>query len=270
MARTSRAIPTELPQHVTGGKEACRGDDLDTQTAIAVYRGGHIVKKKLGQVSRSQSEDICAMLREVHGAPHVELRVYRRSPCSNDECLPGTEWIAVPVEMLPDLLRMLEQTQDQLVRQGMVHLPSFSEATSMEAGEAVTLEAFAPPSRRGDARRDCRVPLVVPVGCRLLSTQDPAPSKAVTGETEDVSSGGAQIWISERFSLFSRVEVFMQIAGVNFQGRAQVVGAEVHPKGGRYRHSLKWMGLNPEATAALSKLTNSAVQKDGSREISLR
>ncbi|MFQ5988816.1 MAG: PilZ domain-containing protein [Candidatus Methylomirabilales bacterium] len=227
------------------------------------------MKKKLGQVSRSQSEDICAMLREVRGAPHVELRVYRRSNCSNDESLPGTEWIAVPVEMLPDLLRMLEQTQDQLVRQGMVHLPSSTEATSMEAGEAVTLEAFAPLSRRGDARRDCRVPLVVPVGCRPLSSEDSSSSKPVTGETEDVSTGGAQIWISERFSLYSRVEVFMQIGGMNFQGRAQVVGAEVHPKGGRYRHSLKWVGLNPEATAALSNLANSVAQEAGSREFSL-
>ena len=36
MARTSRVILSEVPQHVTSGNEACRGDDLDIQTAIAV------------------------------------------------------------------------------------------------------------------------------------------------------------------------------------------------------------------------------------------
>ncbi len=225
-------------------------------------------KKKLGQVSRSQCEEIFAILREVNGTPHVELRVYRRSHRPGEESLPGTEAIAVPVETLPDLLHMLEQVQDQLARQGVVHLPSFAEATAMEAGEAVTLDAFCPPSRRGDARRQCRVPLVVPVGCRLLDGVD--PSKAVTGETEDVSTGGAQIWVSERFSLYSRVEVFMRIGGMNFQGRAQVVGAEVHPKGGRYRHSIKWVGLNAEATAALSKLGSAMTQRAGSEEFSLR
>ncbi|MEE8608267.1 MAG: PilZ domain-containing protein [Nitrospiraceae bacterium] len=225
-------------------------------------------KKKLGQVSRSQCEEICAILREVNGTSHVELRVYRRSHRPGEESLPGTEAIAVPVETLPDLLHMLEQVQDQLARQGVVHLPSFAEATAMEAGEAVTLDAFCPPSRRGDARRQCRVPLVVPVGCRLLDGVD--PSKAVTGETEDVSTGGAQIWVSERFSLYSRVEVFMRIGGMNFQGRAQVVGAEVHPKSGRYRHSIKWVGLNAEATAALSKLGSAMTQRAGSEEFSLR
>ncbi len=225
-------------------------------------------KKKLGQVSRSQCEEICAILREVNGTPHVELRVYRHSHRPGEESLPGTEAIALPVEMLPDFLRMLEQAQDQLARQAVVHLPSFAEATAMEAGEAVTLDAFCPPSRRGDARRQCRVPLVVPVGCRLLDGED--PSKAVTGETEDVSTGGAQIWVSERFSLYSRVEVIMRIGGMNFQGRAQVVGAEVHPKGGRYRHSIKWVGLNAEATAALSKLASTNTEQAGSPALSLR
>jgi hypothetical protein len=263
-------VLTELPQHVTGGKDAFRRSDPGMQAAIAVCKiGGNTVKKKkLGQVSRSQCEEICAILREVNGTPHVELRVYRRSHRPGEESLPGTEAIALPVEMLPDFLRMLEQAQDQLARQAVVHLPSFAEATAMEAGEAVTLDAFCPPSRRGDARRQCRVPLVVPVGCRLLDGED--PSKAVTGETEDVSTGGAQVWIPERFSLYSRVEVFMRIAGMNFQGRAQVVGAEVHPKGGRYRHSIKWVGLNAEATAALSKLASTNTQQAGSPALSLR
>lgn len=226
------------------------------------------MKKKLGRVSRNQSEDICAVLREVEGVPHVELRVYRRSHRSDDEFLPGTGAITVPVEMFPAFLRMLEQTQEQLVRQGVVHPPSCTEATTMQASEAVTLDALSRSVCRRDSRKHHRVPLVVPIGCRLL--EEGKSSKAVTGETEDVSAGGAQIWISERFSLFSRVEVFMRIAGMNFQGQAQVLGAEAHPEGGRYRHSLKWMGLNAETTAALSKLAGSMIRKAGSGELSLQ
>lgn len=242
------------------------------QAAIAVCKiGGNTVKKKkLGQVSRSQCEEICATLQEGHGAPHVELRVYRRSPRSGEQSLPGGEWIAVPVDLFPDLLRMLEQTQAQLARQGLLHPPSNDQGTVMQNGDAVTLEAFAPRSHKTCSRREQRVPVVVPVGCRLLGNEGSVSSKAVTGETEDVSTGGTQIWISERFSLFSRIEVFMRIEGVNFQGRAQVVAAEVHPKKGRFRHSLKWVGLNAEATAALSKLASSMTQRAGSGEFSLR
>lgn len=211
--------------------------------------------KKMGRVSRNQSEDICALLRELNGVPHVELRVYRRSHRSGEESLPGTEAITVPVEMLPDLIRMLEHTQEQLVQGRGAYQPSGPEAITIHADDAATLHTFQPSGGRRDSRQQCRVPVVVPIGCRPLDGEE--SGKAVTGETENVSTGGAQIWVSERFSLFSRVEVFMRIAGENFQGRAQVVGAEAHPEGGRYRHSLKWVGLNAEATAALSKLAGS-------------
>jgi hypothetical protein len=49
----------------------------------------------------------------------------------------------------------------------------------------------------------------------------------------------------------------MRIGEVNFQGRAQVVAAELHPEGEHYRHSLQWLGLNPEAKTALLNLTKS-------------
>ncbi|MFQ5932313.1 MAG: hypothetical protein ACE5MM_07885, partial [Nitrospiraceae bacterium] len=134
-------------------------------------------------MKRSKLEDICALLRDVRGAPHVELRVYRRSPDPGHQSLPGREAISVPVDVLPDLLRMLERTQEQLIEQKLLHLPPPAHATSMEAGEATPLRVSAP-SRRGDSRREPRVSLVVPVGCRLLDT---AESKTATGQTEDVS-----------------------------------------------------------------------------------
>ncbi|MFQ5960653.1 MAG: PilZ domain-containing protein [Candidatus Methylomirabilales bacterium] len=127
----------------------------------------------------------------------------------------------------------------------------------MEAGEEVPLRLVAP-SRRGDSRRESRLSLVVPVGCRLL---DNAESKTATGQTEDVSHGGTKVWLTERFSLFSRVELFMRIGEVNFQGQAQIVAAELHPVGERYRHSLQWLGLTQEAKTALLKLTKSLAER---------
>lgn len=213
------------------------------------------MKKVLDQVSHNQFEDICLTLWDVHPAPHVELRVYRRAPRPGADTLPRTEGISVPVDALPDLLRMLEQTQERLIRQGLVHLPSSAAgATTMEGGEMVPLGISVPSSHRGDCRRESRTTLEVPAGCRLLGDAGPCGSEPLIGEIRDVSRGGAQIWLPRRLPLFSRAEVFMRIGELNFQGRAEVVGAEVHPKNGRYRHGLRWLLLNAESKTALSKV----------------
>ncbi len=78
--------------------------------------------KKLDQIRRSDSEDICVLLRDVQGAPHVQLRGYRRPQNPDEDPLPGTEAIAVPVNALQDLLRMLAQAQERLAQNGLVHL----------------------------------------------------------------------------------------------------------------------------------------------------
>ncbi len=77
--------------------------------------------KKLDQIRRSDSEDICVLLRDVQGTPHLELRVYRR-PEGSEEARPGPEAISVPVNALQDLLRMLAQAQERLAQDGLVHL----------------------------------------------------------------------------------------------------------------------------------------------------
>lgn len=221
------------------------------------------MKEKLGRMRRTKLEDICALLRDVHGTPHVELRVYRRSPHPGQQSLPGRESISVLIDVLPDLLDMLERTQEKLIQEKLLHPPSPDHATSMEVGEAIS--GMSTPSRRGDSRRESRVSLAVPVGCRILDVEE---SKTATGQTEDVSHGGTKVWLTERFSLFSRVELFMRIGEINFQGRAQVVAADLHPKAGRYRHSLRWLGLNSQARTALLKLTKSLAAGVRSKESS--
>lgn len=220
------------------------------------------MKEKFGRVKRSKLEDICAVLRNVHGASYVELRVYRRSARSGEASVPGSEGISVPVDVLPDILQMLERVKEELIRRRLLASPTH--ATTMEAGEAVLLDALAPRGRK-DSRREPRLSLVVPVGCRLL---DDAESKTATGQTEDVSYGGTKVWLTDRFPLFSRVELFMRIGEVNFQARAKIVAAELHPKDARYRHSLQWLGLSPEAKTALLKLTKSLAKAAQSTESS--
>jgi hypothetical protein len=97
---------------------------------------------------------------------------------------------------------------------------------------------------------------------------DDAESKTATGQTEYVSYGGKKVWLTDRFPLFSRVELFMRIGEVNFQARAKIVAAELHPKDARYRHSLQWLGLSPEAKTALLKLTKSLAKAAQSTESS--
>lgn len=146
--------------------------------------------RKLDQIRRSDSEDICVLLRDVRGALHLELRVYRR-PEGSEEARPGPEAISVPVKLS--------------------------------------------------------------VGCRLMNAGGPHPGSAVFGEVKDLSIGGAQVCLPERFSLFSKMEVLTRIGGLNFQGRAEFVGAEVHPTREGYCHSMRWLGLSNHAKATLSQ-----------------
>ncbi len=206
--------------------------------------------KKLDKICRSDSEDICVLLRDVQGAPHVELRVYRRPESPDEDPLPGTEAISVPANALQDLLRMLAQAQERLAQDGLVHL---SRTTAAKERDPDPVRTAAPRGFRSDARREPRVPVKLSVGCCLMNAGSPHSGSAVFGEVKDLSIGGAQVWLPERFSLFSKMEVLMRIGGLDFQGRAEVVGAEVHPTGEGYRHSMRWLGLSNHAKATLSQ-----------------
>ncbi len=92
--------------------------------------------KKLDKIHRSDSEDICVLLRDVQGAPHVELRIYRRPESPDEDPLPGTEAISVPVNALQDLLRMLAQAQERLAQDGLVQTKSSDPAPVRTAATA--------------------------------------------------------------------------------------------------------------------------------------
>ena len=191
------------------------------------------MKKKLGQVSRTKLEDIYVSLREINKAPHVDIRVYRR-PVRGGDAVAGMEGLAVPLDLFPDLIRVLDESKGRLVQEGLLHAPD---------GEA------APELSRD--RRGRRVPFKVPVECCPWPVGD---SRVLRGETGDLSTGGAQLWLPECLSLLTRVEVFMKIEGIDFKELAEVVGVGVRPTKGRYRHSVRWLELSGQAKAALLQI----------------
>lgn len=212
------------------------------------------MKKRLGQVTRTKLEDICVSILDVHGTPHVDLRVYRRSARLGGDGVGGTEGITVPLSLLPELLRVLDESQERLVQEVLKHPRSHGRVRRAQPGKAVehhNVNSIAASRRLLGDRRGRRVPLRVPVECRHWPAVD---YYTVNGETEDVSVGGAQVWFPERFPLLSPVAISMRIAGLPFQLLAEIVGVGIRQRHGRYRHSLRWLGLNAQAKAALSQV----------------
>jgi len=223
------------------------------------------MKKDVGRVHRNDSEEIRVSLREVRGELCLELRVYSRSTHHGGMPVPDPEAIVVPVRVLPDLCRILEQTQDRLIKEGLMETPFPAKVITMQAGEPVALCLGDPEATAPNTRCEDRIPIKLPVDCYLLGTPpDTWPSKPlpgqVAGEIRDVSSGGAQVWLPEQFPISTHLAIFMRIGEMTFRGQAEVVGVAPHPKDGYYRHNLHWLSLSHQAEAALSKLIDSPEQ----------
>jgi len=212
---------------------------------------------KLGSMVCNPLEEIRVSLRDVRGEPHVEFRVYGRSRSGEPDPLPGREAISLPAGLLPVFLRVLSQAQEILIKRGVIYLPSAAEATVLEHGEPVTIRLAVPPGHR-DARQHPRMPLSVPVECRVVDPESFWPAKPVNGEAKDVSIGGAQVWLAKRLPRYKQADVFMVIEGMIFRARAEIAGVELERnrevKGGYYRHSLRWVVMEAHAKEALSKV----------------
>ncbi|MGH7405675.1 MAG: PilZ domain-containing protein [Candidatus Methylomirabilales bacterium] len=233
--------------------------------------------KTLKQTGGNQLRKICLSLRHADGGRSVELRVCRPSSQPGEACVPLGEGIVVPSDFLLELHRLLGQilgqTEDRSITEGRSHRPSPPSAITMgsshpssapsviamQRGEPVGLDLNIPLSRRGEFRRTVRVPLSVQVACRLVS--ESCSPKPLIGAIKNISTGGLQLWLSERLPLYSSVELFARIAGANFRGQAEVVRAELEPRNGRYEHGLRWLDLTPPAQDALAKVIR-AVEPD--------
>ncbi len=197
----------------------------------------------LGQVALNPLEDLKLTLITIRGEPHVELRVYARAAPGNVSGHPGVRAITLPLSLFPDLLRVMTEARDVL-------------ATRRLTFPSIIPRAAAPPGRT-DSRKDSRVHLSLPVECRMLDPTTFWPGKWVSGEIRDLSMGGAQVWLPECFPCFKQIEVFCRIDGTAFRGRAEIVGADPMkkaPRNGRYRHSLRWVEMDPRVKSALTRL----------------
>ncbi len=200
------------------------------------------------------------------GSPHLELRAYERRAATRGELAPGKERLALPVDLLPTLVRALTQAQDALATRGLLYVPAVSVTTHMERGETCAL-GVEDRRKSQPSRKLPRVNLNVRGECRLLDKKDFWPGKPVVGEVMNVSAGGAQVCLPKRFPRFSQVELFMVVDGMVFRGRAEVAGADsaAHsgPLGGPFRHSLRWVGLEGPARDVLVKVVASRTPKRG-------
>lgn len=219
---------------------------------------------------------ICLSLHQADGSPHIELRVCCPSLQPGEACVPLGEGIVVPPDFLLELHRLLGQilgqaedhpvTEEPLRRSssssitmGSSHPSSAPPVIAMQRGEPVGLDLTVPLSRRGEFRRTVRVPVKVQVACRLVS--ETCSPKPLIGAIKNISIGGLQLWLSERLSLYNRVELFARIAGANFRGQAEVVRAEMQPHDGLYEHGLRWLHLTATAQDALEKVIR-AIEPD--------
>jgi hypothetical protein len=154
-------------------------------------------------------------------------------------------------------VKTLSHAQETLVHRGLIYVAPPPKVTHMERGNPVGLDMDDRP-RAQAARQHPRVTLNVRGECRQLDKKDFWPGKPVVGEVLNVSAGGAQVCLPQRFPRFSQVELFMVVDGMVFRGRAEVAGADaVAQRGtatGQFRHSLRWMSLEGPARSVLAKL----------------
>ena len=217
--------------------------------------------EKLGQLVCNQFGEIRISLREIRGEPHVELQVFPRPTPGNGNGLPGGQAIALPAALLPAFLRVMGQAQDLLLKRGTIYVPSLADITTMERGEAIAV-GQGPLSHQPSSRRHPRLPLDLAVECRVIDAASFWPGKPVTGKINDLSMGGAQVCLPKRLPRFQEVEVLMMSEGRLLRARAEVVGADLEREGrdsGPYRHHLRWVAMEADAKAVLSKVVGEAL-----------
>ncbi|HSB69129.1 MAG TPA: PilZ domain-containing protein [Candidatus Methylomirabilis sp.] len=208
-----------------------------------------------GKIACSKLAEVWVSLQEVQGKPHLVLRIYDTPPPGAPSPIPRREAIALPIDQLPILLRVLTHAQEICMSRGLLYAPATTSVVVMQDGVAVSLPLQ---ERTTKARQHTRVPVQVPVECRLVEPDKFWPDKSVSGEIRDLSLGGAQVWLRKRFPRFKEVSVACIIDGKGFQARAQVVSVELEshkdPETGLHRHGLRWVAMEPKAREVLTEV----------------
>jgi hypothetical protein len=213
--------------------------------------------ERLAHLIRNQEQEIWISLQDVRGEQQIELQLYERDASAIAELAPGKERICIPVDLLPVLVKALSRAQEVLMNRGLLYIPPTPQVTQLERGNSVGFGAEERPKSQA-ARQHPRVPLNIRGECRLLDKKDFWPGKPVAGEVLNVSAGGAQVRLPQRFSRFGQVELFMVVDGMVFRARAEVAGADAIEQkdatAGQFRHSLRWLSLEGPARDVLAKI----------------
>ena len=181
--------------------------------------------ERLGHLIRNQEQEVWISLQDVRGEQQIEIRLYERDASAIAELAPGKEGIFIPVDLLPVLVKALSRAQEALMNRGLLYVPPTSQVTQLGRGDSVGFGAEERPKSQA-ARQHPRVPLNIRGECRLLDKKDFWPGKPVAGEVLNVSAGGAQVRLPQRFPRFGQVELFMVVDGMVFRARAEVAGAD--------------------------------------------
>ena len=209
--------------------------------------------ESFGKIVCSKLDEVWVSLQEVHGKPHLEFRIYSTPPPGAPAPIPRREAIALPIDQLPNLLRVLTHAQELCISRGLLYAPAPASVVTMQDGLSVSLPQR---ERTTKARQHPRVPVQVPVECRLVEPEKFWPASSVSGEIRDLSLGGAQVWLRQRFPRFKDVNVACIVDGKGFQARAQVVSVELEshkdPQTGLHRHGLRWVAMEPRARQILT------------------
>ncbi len=208
---------------------------------------------RVGKIVGRSPEEVWVSLQEVHGRPHLELRVYQTPPGGDAAPLPGREPVLLPIEQLPHLLRVLTRAEELCVSRGFLNDSRPPAAVVMERGNVLAIPLA---TRAAEARREPRVPVHTRAECRLVNPDRFWPTKPLAGEMRDLSKGGGQVWLPQRLPRFKQVDVALVIDGRGFQGRAEIVSVELEtkrdPQTGYHRHGLRWIAVEPKAMEILS------------------
>ena len=218
----------------------------------------------LGKITCSQLEEIWLSLQEIKGRPHLEIRSHGAVAPGKTSPIARSEPISLPLDQLPNLLRLLIQTQETCIRRGLLYVPSPDSGVTMERGETIGTPLA---KRTTSARRDLRVSVQLPTECRLVDPEKFWPTTAVSGEIRDLGTGGAQIWLPQRLPRFKQVDVSLIIDGSGFQARAEIVSidqeSKKEPKTGFHRHGLRWVAMMPKSKEVLREAVASRSKKGG-------
>lgn len=222
------------------------------------------MKKTFGRFSRNEFGEIQVSLEDLQGELYLDLRIYSRPVHQAEGSRAEPETILVPVRMLRDLCEILERTKEDLVKERLVDTPTPEKVITTQTRKPVFVLRAEQPRSQPDRRREPRVPVRLPVACRFLSAPKDCPPipvrKHVTGETRDLSRGGAQVWLPEQFPIGAHLAVFMRTGELTFRAQTEVKGVATNPEHGNYRHNLQWLVLDPQARTGLLEIMKAAAR----------